>query len=743
MSNPQNSLFNSTIQHAPLPDRMRPRTLHEFIGQNHIIGEGRLLRRAIQADRLSSVIFAGPPGTGKTTLARVIANTTKRSFISLNAVLGGVAEVRKAIEAANEARQLYDRSTILFVDEVHRWNKTQQDALLPWVENGTVVFIGATTENPYFAVNSALVSRSRIFQLKPLCEQELRNVVTQALADPIRGYGKLKIEIEPAAIDHLIAVADGDARTLLGALELAVETTPDQFPPPHEQPMYISLQAAEDSIQRKAVLYDREGDYHYDTISAFIKSIRGSDPDAALYWMSRMVYSGEDPRYIFRRMLISACEDIGLADPHALQIVQAASQAFERVGMPEGQYFLSHAVLYLATAPKSNSSLGYFDALKAVEQEAQFDVPNHLKDDNRDKHGFGHGKGYAYPHAYREHWVAQEYLPSGLKGKIFYQPGKLGYEGHIYDTVNRRRELQLAVHTTESFPEVLSYSPDNARREIWVQRLLKSGADHIVEMRDTIFTLLKPARHHRILVTGQYCAMLTGEALRACPEGGITAAPLTRDEKDFLTHICENLPEEDRPAILSLPDKPHHLQLQSAPHSIDGCIAVNLLLHQTDRKAALIELKGPCETGARAIFAETYPAGGTRLSELLSQDFNDKHSAIHSALTAAEETAYHDPADIRTAWLPEDLITAAQEAGWQKIHMNSTALYEPRIIDINSIDTWLGMSDSQGTQSRFASHLQNHASMAEIELLRTELIRTINRKTVTWRINMLFITAQA
>ena len=299
---------------APLAARMRPRTLDEFIGQEHIVGPGRLLRRAIQADQLSSVIFYGPPGTGKTTLARIIANTTRGHFIALNAVLAGVADIRQAISEAQERRGQFGQRTILFVDEVHRFNKAQQDALLPWVENGTVILIGATTENPYFEVNKALVSRSRIFQLKPLVEADLYAIARQALADPERGYGRLNVQIAGDALAHLVDVANGDARGVLNALELAVETTP----PDAGGVIRIDLAVAEESIQRRAVLYDKEGDVHYDTISAFIKSLRGSDPDAAMYWMARMVYAGEDPRFIFRRMIIFAGEDVGLADPNAV-----------------------------------------------------------------------------------------------------------------------------------------------------------------------------------------------------------------------------------------------------------------------------------------------------------------------------------------------------------------------------------------------------------------------------------------
>jgi putative ATPase len=421
---------------APLADRMRPRTLDEFIGQEHIIGEGRLLRRAIQIDQLSSVIFYGPPGTGKTTLARIIANTTKANFISINAVLAGVKEIREAIDAAHKSLSLYQKRTLLFVDEVHRFNKSQQDALLPHVENGTLTLIGATTENPYFEVNKALVSRSRIFQLNVLTEDDLKAVAMQALADKERGYGNRNVIIDDHALAHLVNTANGDARGVLNALELAVETTA----PGADGVIRVTLAVAEESIQQRAILYDRDGDAHYDTISAFIKSLRGSDPDAALYWMAKMVYAGEDPRFIFRRMLIFACEDVGMADPNALTVVVNSARAFDYVGLPEGRFHLSYACIYCATAPKSNSAMAFFDALNTVAQSASDDVPNHLRDASRDKKGFGHGKGYLYPHAYRDHWVAQQYLPDHLKGQTFYQPGDIGYERHVKERIERYRK---------------------------------------------------------------------------------------------------------------------------------------------------------------------------------------------------------------------------------------------------------------------------------------------------------------
>jgi len=428
-----------TQGYAPLAARMRPRTLDEFVGQSHIAAPGRLLRRAISADQLSSLIFHGPPGTGKTTLAMVIANTTRSRFIPLNAVLTGVKDLREAISDARRDRDESNRRTILFVDEIHRWNKSQQDALLPWVENGTVILVGATTENPYFSVNAPLVSRSRIFRLEPLDKADLRSLALRALSDPERGYGALRVQLQPDALDHLVNVAGGDARSVLNALELAVETTP----PDDEGRVLVDMAVAEESIQRRAVLYDRDGDAHYDTISAFIKSLRGSDPDAALYWLAKMVHAGEDPRFMFRRMLILAGEDVGLADPHAIGVITACADAFDRVGLPEGRYHLAEAALYLATAPKSNSAMAFFDALHEVEKEGKVNVPSHLKDASRDKKGFGHGEGYLYPHAYRDHWTAQQYLPDTLQGKMFYHPSHQGYEKSISMTVHQRREASL------------------------------------------------------------------------------------------------------------------------------------------------------------------------------------------------------------------------------------------------------------------------------------------------------------
>jgi putative ATPase len=437
-------LFDHALQErmqyeSPLADRMRPQTLDEIVGQDHIIGEGRLLRRAIQADRLfSSILLYGPPGTGKTTLARVISNLTKGHFESLSAVLAGVGDLRKVIAEAKERRKLYQRRTILFIDEVHRWNKSQQDALLPHVETGLLTLIGATTQNPYFDVIKALVSRSRIFELNALTEEDIRKILSNALEDPERGYGKLDVNLAPDAMAHLTRMAGGDARNALNALELAVETTP----PEEDGVIRIDLDVAQESIQKRAVLYDKNDDAHYDTISAFIKSVRGSDPDAALYWLAKMLYAGEDPRFILRRLIILAGEDIGMADPMGLVVANAAAQAFEFIGLPEGIFPITEATLYLATAPKSNSAFGYHAALHEIEENGAGPVPIHLMDASRDAQGLGHGQGYDYPHDHEGHWTPQQYLPDNVIGKKFYQPSDQGYESQVKDLLCRWRKAQ-------------------------------------------------------------------------------------------------------------------------------------------------------------------------------------------------------------------------------------------------------------------------------------------------------------
>jgi len=421
----------------PLAARMRPESIQEVLGQSHILGPGKLLRRAIEADQVSSLIFYGPPGTGKTTLAKVIARTTRSYFAELNAVTAGVADIRKVVDEAKERLHMEKRRTTLFIDEIHRFNKAQQDALLPYVEEGTIILIGATTENPFFEVNAALLSRSQIFALQSLTEEELRQVIDRALTDKEKGLGELNVSITTEAADHLIRYAEGDARRLLNALELAATTTPIQA----DGSILITLDVAVESIQRRAVRYDKSGDNHYDTISAFIKSIRGSDPDAALYWLARMIDAGEDSRFIARRLIISASEDIGNADPQALQVACSCFQALELIGMPEGRIPLAQATTYLAAAPKSNAAYnGINQALATIRNEGHKPVPAHLRDQSyKGAARLGHGEGYLYPHNYPEGYVPQQYLPDGVD-YTFYQPKPIGYEQQILALQQKRKQ---------------------------------------------------------------------------------------------------------------------------------------------------------------------------------------------------------------------------------------------------------------------------------------------------------------
>lgn len=423
-------------QEAPLAARVRARTLDEFVGQEAIIGPGRLLRRAIETDRLfTSIIFWGPPGVGKTTLAAIIANTTQAHFETLNAVLAGIGDLRTLVAAAKERRALYGTRTLLMVDEIHRWNKAQQDGLLPVVEDGTITLIGATTENPFFSIISPLLSRSRIFRFVALTADEIKKLLHLALEDKDRGYGRRDILVDEDALDHMADLADGDARTALNALELAVESTPMD----EKGQRHITLEVAEESIQRRAMQYDKSGDEHYNTISAFIKSIRGSDPDAALYYLAKMVAAGEDPRFIFRRLLIAAAEDIGLASPMGIAVVMACAQAYEWVGLPEGQFHLSEATLYLATAEKSNSTSAFFEVLDYIESHGYAPPPQYLRDQNtvldQEK---DQAPGYKYPHSYPGGWVAQRYLPEGVPGE-WYKPKNNGYEQRISDFLKNRK----------------------------------------------------------------------------------------------------------------------------------------------------------------------------------------------------------------------------------------------------------------------------------------------------------------
>ncbi|MCP9882887.1 AAA family ATPase [Cyanobium sp. Alchichica 3B3-8F6] len=549
---------------APLADRLRPRSLDDFVGQESILGPGRLLRRAIAADRVGNLILHGPPGVGKTTLARIIAGSTRAHFSSLNAVLAGVKDLRIEVDGAKERLARHGLRTTLFIDEVHRFNSAQQDALLPWVENGTLTLIGATTENPYFEVNKALVSRSRLFRLQPLEPPHLHQLLDRALRDAEVGYGDRSIRVTQEAADHLVDVAGGDARSLLNALELAVETTQ----PNGDSQIVIDLTIAEESIQQRAVLYDKQGDAHFDTISAFIKSLRGSDADAALFWLARMVEAGENPRFIFRRMLIAAGEDIGLADPQAVVVVEACAAAFERVGLPEGLYPLAQAALYLAGAEKSNSVLGFFDALKSVRETNRQQVPSHLRDAHRDGQAFGDGVGYRYPHAYAEHWVAQQYLPNSLQGEVFWQPGNLGWEGQRRERLQQRRAAQLAAaaELAADQGDVLSSSPDDPQLERWLQRQATAEGERLDDLRRRFWDGAHWQRHDRVLVLEARSLLWALDPLAATPEGGVVITVGQPSDLERLQAQLQVLDALRQPQLLVVQaDAPASLRSQLEP----------------------------------------------------------------------------------------------------------------------------------------------------------------------------------
>lgn len=706
----------AAAERLPLAARMRPRSLDEYIGQEHIVGKGRLLRRAIQADRLSSVIFFGPPGTGKTTLAQVIANHTKSNFLSLNAVLAGVQQIRDAIASAETYKKLYGKPTILFVDEVHRWNRAQQDALLPWVENGTVIFIGATTENPFFEVNKALVSRSRVFQLTALTDADLYQTVERCLQDTERGYGKWQVSFAEGALEHLVETAAGDARSLLNALELAVETSVERWPPPAGTEIIIDMQAAEESIQQKAVLYDKDGDYHYDIISAFIKSIRGSDPDAALYWLARMVRAGESPHFIFRRMLISACEDIGLADPYALTVVNSAAAAFDRIGLPEGRYHLTHAALYLATCPKSNSSLGFFDALKAVEKE-QTEVPNHLKDANRDGDSLGHGEGYLYPHAYRDHWIAQQYLPDELIGRVFYTPGYTGYEEKIRNEVLAKRETKLA-----AIHEAAEGKKDAFTVEDWQVRTEGSSAEILEQIRDTLIGFANLSANDRVLVYRADGGLLlwssTRITLNGCTAGifehqeALQSAQRYAETFEFLSRpimsalsACTH-PSGKAPAAIQLDE---NLSAASEDKTLFPDLMFDVVLSYTPATTAngftafFSRVAQEHTAGARIIFAFALPQQGLRLSSLLPSDESVNRFA------AAEAAFFSDGKNKRTAWTETTVAGIAEKAGYRVQLLKKVDYQEKRLITQAELSRWFSSESDYGAAIRSAFSSDNAA----------------------------------
>ncbi len=502
---------------APLSTRMRPRTLDEFVGQEHILGHGKVLRIAIEHDKLTSCVFYGPAGCGKTTLAYIIASMTKAHFERFSAVTAGVSDVKRVVSEACIRRKRFSQKTILFIDEIHRFNKAQQDAFLPYVEDGTITLIGATTENPFFSLNAPLVSRVRIYRFEPLTPEQVRIIIERALKDDERGLGRLKLEIEGEALRHLCERSNGDARRALDALELAAIAATKI----REGNAVITLPLVEDALQEVAITYDRAGDSHYDTISAFIKSIRGSDPDAALYWLAKMLRAGEDPRFIARRLLIHASEDIGNADPMALLVASAAAQAVETVGMPEAQLALAQATIYLATAPKSNSCcVAMGRAMRDIEERGAMPIPQHLRDASyAGARRLGHGIGYLYPHDYPEHYVPQEYLPEGAKSQPYYIPSGMGFERVIARRMERWSRLKEALK--EGNRGIGEGSQQIAFGEGTTERATRMGGEQI--MRSGISLTLREGGVAIVSPTGEL-DLSTAELLRERLSGAISAA---------------------------------------------------------------------------------------------------------------------------------------------------------------------------------------------------------------------------
>jgi putative ATPase len=671
---------------APLAERLRPRTLDDFVGQEAILGPGRLLRRAISADRVGNLILHGPPGTGKTTLARIIAGCTRAHFSSLNAVLAGVKDLRLEVEAAKERLAHHGLRTILFIDEVHRFNSAQQDALLPWVENGTLTLIGATTENPYFEVNKALVSRSRLFRLEPLEPTALRRLLQRALSDPEQGYGGRAIAVTPEAEAHWLDVANGDARSLLNALELAVETTE----PDAEGCIAIDLTIAEESIQQRAVLYDKQGDAHFDTISAFIKSLRGSDPDAALFWLARMLEAGEDPRFLFRRMLIAAGEDVGLADPQAVVVVEACAASFERIGLPEGLYPLAQAALYLASTQKSNSTLGLFDALKVVRQAQKQQVPPHLRDAHRDGQAFGDGQGYRYPHAYAEHWVAQQYLPAALQGQVFWQPGALGWEGQRQGLLRQRRAAQLAAvaEQQEELDAFLSSSPEDPLLQRWLARQAAAEGERLDLLRQRFWGDRHPGRLDRVLVLQARSLLWALDPIREATEGAVCITVEHPGELERLEAQVQILDPLVRPQLQVVPpDRPQALADLLQPGGRFEWIV--------GRQLALpIDGGGATEAWAEALSAVAAP--GARLRLLFSHPRIGPATALLSHLRSSSappllERAGRVEAEglAQQALVPPGWVAALARQGWQ---LQEQAWEEPLELQLveRLLERWFG-----------------------------------------------------
>ena len=586
------------------------------------------------------------------------------------------------------------------------------------------------------------------------------------MADPDRGYGKINVTIDDDAFDHLIDVAGGDARGVLNALELAVETTEGvgsegrgagsevaestigedsatfrpSPPAPRPPTIHITLAIAEESIQRRAVLYDKEGDYHFDTISAFIKSLRGSDPDAAMYWMAKMIYAGESPRFLFRRMFIFAGEDIGMADPNAMQVVSACAQAFEWVGMPEGRFPLSQAALYLATAPKSNSAFALFDALTMVEQETDSGVPNHLRDANRDKEGFGHGEGYLYPHAYRDHWVAQQYLPTSLQGKVFYQPSDQGYESKIREQVARRREAQLAamIESEGDFVEMFTFSPDDPARDRWLQRTVSSVGERLADLRDSVLDSAQLARHGLVLDLKASSGLLTWEALRRVPEGGVYALARSPRDAEALQQQATRLDEIERPIILTgtpaqLPD----LLKDELDLRFDALVGYNALLDLADKTGAVALLARWLSPQGIISLGERIPRQTQRLYALIDRANVD--AGLVENVRAAEEAIYASEDDPLTNWDVGDLVAAFSAAGLS---------VETQLVDeVNQVQITAGMmarwfSPSQNDRPSYMQRLEKLCSPSEVAAVQALFERQLSGQIVDWHGRVVYLQAR-
>jgi len=721
----EHSYKENTSREAPLADRMRPRYLKELVGQSHILAPGRLLWRAIESDQLTSLIFFGPPGTGKTSLARIIANTTRAEFLSINAVLSGISDIRTCVEIAKKVGIEQQRKAVLFIDEVHRFNKSQQDALLPHVEKGIIILIGATTENPYFEVNKALVSRSRVFELKPLSTEEIEKIIDLAILDTERGFGKKKVIIEPRARKHLANIAGGDARAALNALELSILSTISE----NNIEIKITLDIAEESIQKRAILYDKDGDSHFDTISAFIKSMRGSDPDASLYWMAKMIEAGEDPRFILRRMLIFAAEDIGMADPNALVIVNAAAQAFDHVGMPEGRFHLAEACLYLSTAPKSNSAFAFFDAIRTVREERSNEIPNNLKDSNRDSKGLGHGEGYLYPHAYRDHWVPQQYLPQGLQGKIFYHPSEIGFEATIKTKIDQRREAQIASSYDQNSYEAL------VNGNYWETRTFSNSGALLEEFRNNLTEWSNITKNSLVLILNAGDGLILGEFLRRITDETIYAIVESIEERNIIKGLFQKSGLEIMPNIVvDQLYNPESFKIGNL--CFEKIVGRNVLKKESKKILFLQKLKKWISKKSYLVFGESIPSKGQRLSQLIPENLIDL--GLRKSLLSAEEKIYNKLDNAQTNWNPKSLKREIESQNWEIHRWEIKEFITPTLIRKKQLQNWFSFQNSS-SQKSYAQELSKYFSRKQLEELCKLFNDSIGGKVVPWKSASLFM----